>query len=91
MACITADGTLTASGQAMLGAVRDAATAEEVAAATGLPLYRVRSGLRELAGAGLVSRDGGRYQAEQPPVQKEKWHGQDPPDVPVRTAPGRTH
>ena len=32
----------------MLGAARDAASAEEVAAATGLPLYRVRSGLREL-------------------------------------------
>lgn len=63
MACITADGTFTASGQAMLGAVRDAASAEEVAAATGLPLYRVRSGLRELAAAGLVTPDNGRYQA----------------------------
>jgi DNA-binding IclR family transcriptional regulator len=61
MACLTADGTLTASGQAMLRAVRDAASAGEVAAATGLPLYRVRSGLRELAAAGLVTQDGGRY------------------------------
>lgn len=66
MACVTADGTLTASGQAMLGAVRDAASAEEVAAATGLPLYRVRSGLRELAAAGLVTHDGGRYRATPP-------------------------
>lgn len=66
MACITADGTLTASGQAMLGAVREAASAEDVAAATGLPLYRVRSGLRELVAAGLVSLDDGRYQRRDP-------------------------
>lgn len=63
MACITADGTLTASGHAMLAAVRQPASAEEVAAATGLPLYRVRSGLRELAAAGRVTLDDGRYQA----------------------------
>lgn len=66
MACLTADGTLTASGQAMLGAVRNAASAEEVAAATSLPLYRVRSGLRELAAAGLVTVREGRYQAASP-------------------------
>ena len=60
MACITADGTLTASGQAMLRAVRESASAEEVAVVTGLPLYRVRSGLRELAEAGLVTAGDGR-------------------------------
>ena len=63
MACISADGTLTASGQAMLGAAQDAASAEEVAAATGLPLYRVRSGLRELTAAGMVTQGDGRFQA----------------------------
>jgi DNA-binding IclR family transcriptional regulator len=63
MACVTADGTLTASGKAMLAAVRRPASAQEVAAATGLPLYRVRSGLRELAAAGHVAQDGDCYQA----------------------------
>ncbi len=58
MACVNADGTLSASGRAILGAVEQPATPEQVAAATGLPLFRVRSGLRELVAAGLVSEDG---------------------------------
>jgi DNA-binding IclR family transcriptional regulator len=52
---------LAASGRAILEAVRRSASAEEVAAATGLPLYRVRSGLRELAAAGLVAEEAGRF------------------------------
>ncbi len=63
MACVSADGTLTASGRAMLEAVRAPASPEEVAAATGLPLYRVRGGLRELAAAGLVTEEAGRFSA----------------------------
>ncbi len=63
MACLQADGTVSASGRALLSAVEQPATPEEVAAATGLPLFRVRSGLRELAGAGLVSQDGPRFAA----------------------------
>lgn len=62
MACVTAEGTLTASGQRLVAAVALPSTPEEVAASTGLPLYRVRSGLRELAAAGLVTEDSGRFQ-----------------------------
>lgn len=62
MACVSADGTLTASGRAILDAVRRPASAEEVAEATGLPLYRVRSGLREMA-AGIVAEESGRFSA----------------------------
>ncbi len=63
MACVSADGTLTASGRAILEAVRQPATPEQVAAATGLALYRVRSGLREMAAAGLVAEESGRFSA----------------------------
>lgn len=62
MACISADGTLTESARRMLQAVQTPATPEEVAQSTGLPLFRVRSGLRELAQAGLVAETEGRYQ-----------------------------
>lgn len=61
MACISADGTLTASARKMLEALQQPATPEEVAQATGLPLFRVRSGLRELAQAGLIEEVEGRY------------------------------
>jgi predicted transcriptional regulator len=37
-------------------------SAEEVAQSTGLPLFRVRSGLRELAQAGLTSAKGDKYE-----------------------------
>jgi len=63
MACISADGTLSASGQAMLAALEHPAKEEEVASKTGLPLFRVRSGLRELVAAGLVSKQGERFVA----------------------------
>jgi len=46
MACVNADGTLSTSGRAMLDALAATKTASEVASATGLPLFRVRSGLR---------------------------------------------
>jgi len=35
---------------------------EEVAQSTGLPLYRVRSGLRDLVPAGFVIQKGDKYQ-----------------------------
>jgi hypothetical protein len=53
MAGMSADGIRTASGRAILEAVRRSASLEEVAEAAGLPLYRVRSGLREMAAAGI--------------------------------------
>jgi hypothetical protein len=50
-------------GRAILKAVRRPASPEEAAAATGLPLYRVRSGLREMAAAGLVAEKARRFSA----------------------------
>lgn len=47
----------------MLEATAQPATADEVAERTGLALFRVRSGLRELVGAGLVTQQGERFVA----------------------------
>ncbi len=61
MACISADGVLSTSGRRMLQAVTEPRTAEEVAEESGLVLFRVRSGLRDLVGAGLVTESEGSY------------------------------
>lgn len=58
MACINPDGTLAPAAKAILKALESPATPAEVAQRTGLPLFRVRSSLRELTEAGLLeSRD----------------------------------
>ncbi len=63
MACISPDGKPTASGAKMLRALKaKAGPAEEVAQKAGLPLFRVRSGLRELTQAGLISQKGEKYE-----------------------------
>jgi DNA-binding IclR family transcriptional regulator len=61
VACLNPDGTPTASGRAILAALRTASRPEELARTAGVQLYRVRSSLRELAAAGFVSEEGGRY------------------------------
>ena len=62
MACVSPDGKPTESGAKMLRALKSGAgTPEEVADTALLPLFRVRSGLRELAGAGLAAQRGERY------------------------------
>jgi ribosomal protein S19E (S16A) len=62
MPCVSADGKPTASGIATLKAISDgASTPEEVSAKTGQPLFRVRSGLRELKTAGYVEETEGHH------------------------------
>jgi len=62
MACISPDGRPTESGYKMLRALQvGSGSPEEIANKAGLPLFRVRSGLRELAEAGLASRQGDKY------------------------------
>jgi len=59
MPCVSPDGKPTESGMAMLAALNAGkSTPEDIAAETGRPLFRVRSGLRELLSAGLVSESG---------------------------------
>lgn len=62
MACVDDRGALTPVAAAILRALGDGASAAVVAAVAGLPLYRVRAGLRELVDAGMVREgDGGAY------------------------------
>jgi predicted transcriptional regulator len=62
MACISPDGQPTESGKKLLRALKSGlSSAQAIAQDTGLPLFRVRSGLRELAGAELVTEKGGSY------------------------------
>jgi predicted transcriptional regulator len=62
MPCVSPDGKPTASGITTLKSLKDGAlTPEEVAAKTGQPLFRVRSGLRELKNAGFVEEAGDKY------------------------------
>jgi len=63
MACISPDGKPTESGTKMLRALQSGlGTPEEIAREAGLPLFRVRSGLRELAQTGLASQKGDQYE-----------------------------
>jgi len=63
MACISPDGKPTESGTKMLRALQAGlGSPEEIARDTGLPLFRVRSGLRELTQAGLANQRDDRYE-----------------------------
>ena len=62
MPCVSPDGKPTESGLGMLRALKeDRTSAEAIAAAADMPLYRVRSGLRDLTEAGYVSESDGSY------------------------------
>jgi predicted transcriptional regulator len=62
MPCVSSDGKPTTSGIAMLKSLKDSALSpEEIAAKTGQPLFRVRSGLRELKNAGFVEETEDKY------------------------------
>ena len=63
MACVSPDGKPTESGVKLLRSLESGSRSpEEVARGTGLPLFRVRSGLRELAQAGLSEQKDDGYQ-----------------------------
>jgi predicted transcriptional regulator len=63
MACISPDGKPTESGAKMLRALKSGlGSPEEVAKDAGLPLFRVRSGLRELTQAGLANKKNDKYE-----------------------------
>jgi len=62
MACVSPDGKPTESGSKMLRALQAGSKSpEEIAKNTGLPLFRVRSGLRELTQAGLADQKEDSY------------------------------
>jgi len=62
MACVSPDGKPTESGTKMLRALKSGlGSPEEIAKDSGLPLFRIRSGLRELTQAGLTTQKDDRY------------------------------
>lgn len=61
MACIDSSGQLSESGRRILAALFTPNTLEEIAKQTGLPLFRIRSGAREMLQVGLVEEKGGVY------------------------------
>ena len=63
MACISPDGKPTESGAKMLRALNSGlGSPEEIAKSAELPLFRVRSGLRELTQAGLANQKNNKYE-----------------------------
>ncbi len=61
MACLSPDGTLTVQASAVLTAFLTAKSPEEAALTTDLPLFRVRSSVRELIEAGLLEPEGDAF------------------------------
>ena len=61
MPCVKPDGTLEPMAQAILRVLRTPRTVEGICEHLRLPLYRVRSTVRELLEAGLVTDTTGEY------------------------------
>ena len=61
MPCVKPDGTLEPMAQAIIRTLRTPQTVEGVCDHLRLPLYRVRSTIRELVEAGLVAEKEGQY------------------------------
>ncbi|MCL5935347.1 MAG: helix-turn-helix domain-containing protein [Firmicutes bacterium] len=72
MACINPDGSVTRPGRAMLNAMLLPATLDQISRDSGVPLYRVRSVIRELLDAGLVDVEGEMYSTTGPGLEKLK-------------------
>jgi predicted transcriptional regulator len=61
--CVSVDGKPTKSGIATLTAIKNGASiAKAVSDNTGQPMFKVRSGLRELVNAGFVTKTDNEYQ-----------------------------
>jgi predicted transcriptional regulator len=62
MPCVSPDGKPTPSGMALLNSLENGALfPKEIVGKTGQPLFRIRSGLRELKNAGFVEEAEGKY------------------------------
>lgn len=72
MACVNSDGTLTPSAETVLQKARTPLTDVELAQATGLALFRIRSSLRELVEAGLLQKSEDHYIVTEIGVSKLK-------------------
>jgi predicted transcriptional regulator len=60
------------SGRQLLNSLDQPRTVEEAASLINMPLFRVRSGLRQLVESGLISQTGDRYQIQEAGREKLK-------------------
>lgn len=63
MACINSSGEINDMAKKILAAITQPASLEQVALQSGAPLYRIRSGVRELLQAGFVQENNQLYLA----------------------------
>lgn len=62
MPCVSSDGKPTGTGVKTLTSVKEGSTTpDKIVEATGQPMFRVRSGLRELVNAGFLEEADGEY------------------------------
>jgi len=62
MPCVSPDGKPTSSGMTLLKSLKKGALSpKEITTKTGQPLFRVRSGLRELENAGFIEEAEDKY------------------------------
>jgi predicted transcriptional regulator len=63
MPCIDSQGHMSEAARRILDALEQPQTPENAASLLNLPLYRVRSGVREMVEAGLLSESNGTFVA----------------------------
>jgi predicted transcriptional regulator len=62
MPCVSPDGKPTSSGMALLKSLEnESLSPNDIANKTGQPLFRVRSGIRELKNAGFIEEEADKY------------------------------
>jgi predicted transcriptional regulator len=75
MPCLEPDGSLPRIGVLILRVTRKPTTDQEVAEASGLPLFRARSGIRGLIKAGLIEKQGESFVTTSEGVKKLEAQG----------------
>ncbi len=61
MPCVLPDGSVAPVAKKILSTALQEKSEEEISKLTGIPIYRVRSSIRELLDAGLIEEKGGKY------------------------------
>jgi predicted transcriptional regulator len=61
MPCVLPDGSVAPVAKRILSTTLQEKSEEEISKLTGMPIYRVRSSIRELLEAGLMEEKGGKY------------------------------
>ena len=72
MACVNADGTISGSAKELLNLISSPHADEEIAVKLNRPLFKVRSSLRELEGAGFAIKSGYKFSITEKGKEKLK-------------------